>query len=484
VLAGVGAAQAITMLVNLARTKLLAVLLGPAGVGVISVIDQVTQVVLQVSALSLPFASIKFLSRAHSRGEHAFRRTYSSLLSAVLGLTGAGALLALVARSVRPELFGISVAGYGGLLLPALLAVPAMALHGLFVQVLAAARDPRASVLLTLIIAAGLTVAAYIGISLDGIPGLYWATLACSYLVVGGVMWYLSRTLGFSPFDGSARITPLFEDNRDLFTFILISYALAVALPVSYGMLRYAVLGALGESAAGLLQAALLLSGAFTRLLNPMNGLYLTPIVNRDIPIPAKLRAAAEFQGMLMMLLGLLAVPVLLFTDGLVRLLFSASFVEIGSIAYLFVVAQCVALLAGVHQALLIGLDDLKTYGMLVGSSQLSLGVLAWILVPRYGVLGAAIAVLISSVAVFGLTFARLRSKHGFAQSPRILTLMGSGFLALLAIGAWAAHSDPQDLLVMAGKVGLCLLFMSAILLFWRREGHWRQLEHDGGPRA
>ena len=47
-----GGIQALTMLAGLARTKVLAVLLGPAGVGVASVVDQVVSLVAQLGAKS------------------------------------------------------------------------------------------------------------------------------------------------------------------------------------------------------------------------------------------------------------------------------------------------------------------------------------------------------------------------------------------------------------------------------------------------
>jgi hypothetical protein len=57
VLAGVGAAQAVSMVVSLMRTKRPAVLPGPGRVGMTSVIDQTALIVLQVSALSLRYRS-------------------------------------------------------------------------------------------------------------------------------------------------------------------------------------------------------------------------------------------------------------------------------------------------------------------------------------------------------------------------------------------------------------------------------------------
>ena len=60
-IAHVGTLQIIGAVVFVVRVKTTAVLLGPAGVGVVSVVDQFVQLVLQLAAVSLPFAAVKFL---------------------------------------------------------------------------------------------------------------------------------------------------------------------------------------------------------------------------------------------------------------------------------------------------------------------------------------------------------------------------------------------------------------------------------------
>src|SRR5215211_8549786 len=75
-----GSIQALTMLAGLARTKVLAVLLGPAGVGVASVIDQVVSLVAQLGSLSIPFVGLKFLARARDGTNDDTRRIYDALV--------------------------------------------------------------------------------------------------------------------------------------------------------------------------------------------------------------------------------------------------------------------------------------------------------------------------------------------------------------------------------------------------------------------
>ena len=83
----IGSLQVLAIVLNFVKSKTIAVMLGPEGVGVISVIDQVVQSTSYFCALSLPFASIKFLSRSHSESEDAFKRSYSSFLKGLLILS-------------------------------------------------------------------------------------------------------------------------------------------------------------------------------------------------------------------------------------------------------------------------------------------------------------------------------------------------------------------------------------------------------------
>ena len=61
VLFTIGAIQLLQMVVLLARTKGLALLLGPEQVGVLAVIDKLIAVFVQAASLSLPFAALRFL---------------------------------------------------------------------------------------------------------------------------------------------------------------------------------------------------------------------------------------------------------------------------------------------------------------------------------------------------------------------------------------------------------------------------------------
>src|SRR5215831_10689785 len=65
-IAALGGVQITAMALNLIRSKVVAVTLGPSGVGAIGLVDQVTTLVAYVIAFSLPMAAVKFLSASHS----------------------------------------------------------------------------------------------------------------------------------------------------------------------------------------------------------------------------------------------------------------------------------------------------------------------------------------------------------------------------------------------------------------------------------
>ena len=83
-------------------------------------------------------------------------------------------------------------------------------------------------------------------------------------------------------------------------------------------------------------------------------------------------------------LVGLIGLPVVLFPQLILTLMFSSSFTPVAGLVYLFVIGQIINQLAGVHQAFLIGVDDFKTNTIMVTCGQLFFAALAWTLAPRY----------------------------------------------------------------------------------------------------
>ncbi len=466
IIALIGAVQALAILVTLIRAKIFAVTLGPEGVGIVGLVDQVVQLVTYISAFSLPFISVKFLSLAHSRGSEEFQRTYANFLHALLVLTVTGTAVAIGLLIWRPTLFGWSLADYTALLVPALLSVPLNALHGFFSNVLAAAQRARDSSLLTLGIATALTAAGCLGILSAGLLGLYWANLgACLFVAVIMVKYFRVR-LGLPIRNSGQGIVSELRANPGIIGFAAITYLSACGLSIGYLVSRHAVLTHFGEAQAGVLHAVIAVSAAIGLVLNPANGLYLTPILNRGIGIEEKMEASLGFQRKLVIVLCAIAMPVVLFPGAILTMLFSPLFVEGSHVLFIFVAAQFLTQLAGVYQALMIGFDDLLMYGAITTASNLVLIVIAMTIIPQVGLAGVGIAFFIAAASMTLLTLSRLIRKSRLRLPYQMTYSMFYGLIALLGAGSLFRESVSWDIGVVIVKILIYGLFLGSLLLF------------------
>ncbi len=206
VLISIGAIQLLIMFVALVRAKVLSVLLGPSGFGVVGAIDQATLTAMQLAHLSLPFTALKFMSRRHSDGHDAFERTYASFFRALLWV----ALLAVIVLEGllwwRPGVFGAELVEYRRYFAIAFLGIPSLMLNVLLINALAAAQRGAAGALVNLVIGAVAATAAIVGVTLGGFGGLYVASVLSALAATAGVVWYLHHSLRLSITSPGARL--------------------------------------------------------------------------------------------------------------------------------------------------------------------------------------------------------------------------------------------------------------------------------------
>jgi len=470
IIATLGGIQVLAVIFNVLRSKLLAVLLGPEGIGAASVVDQTAALVLQISAFSLPFASVRFLSRSHSQGPDAFRRTYSALFSTIVALTSIGAFLCLAIVFWKPSWLGAELGAYRNLLIPALLSVPAMALHYFIVQVLASAQKARLSGLFLLIIAIVQTVGALVGTRMNGLLGYYWVTLIGNYLLVAGMLLFFKWKFSLPLVDREADLRREIRTSPDIVSYTLIMFSISYILPFSNILTRLAILRNAGEAQTGLMQAAIALAAALNMILNPANGMYLTPMMNRADSPSQKISTALEFQRKLLLVIPVIAVPMVLFAPLLLLLFYSSRFVEVRQYFYLFVIAQFLVQFAGISQAVLIGLSDLVVYVIMVGLGQLSLGLIGWELAPLWGIYGVAIGYIFSSLAILIACNIRLTLRHGWSVPVTHWALSGYGLFGLVLAGVLFRESA-LNMTTALLSIGYYLIFILSLgMIFGRPE--------------
>jgi antigen flippase len=463
-LARIGAFQVLGGLIFLLRTKVMALVLGPDGVGLVSVIDQFVQMVLQLSALAVPFAAIKILSKAHSESAEAFRATYAALLRLLLALGSVGAALGITLISFEPNWVSASLGAHIPLVTVGLLTLPAMILHAFFRNVPAAAMQPLTSAVWDVVTAAVLAGLAIAGIWLLSLPG-YFVGQFVGCIVVSVVYYlYLARRFGLSIAGPVSSIRDVLRANHSFVELSLTSYAVAFVTPLAFFIVRATVLENFGVVTAGLLQAAMGISLAINLVLNPLNGLLFTPLVNRGLSASDKLREAMEFQRKLLLPITLVILPPTLFPDLVVAALYSSRFAEAAHVLYWFVLSQAMLQIAGVYTALMIGLDRPKAYAVTMVTGMAANAVLAILLVPALNLLGAGFAAFVSASLVGLGTFWYLHAREGF----KIGRAVGFGTLLLFAAiglaGAFVGIRPSLELPDLLAKSLVCAAMLGFVV--------------------
>ncbi len=472
----VGALQIVGVLLFVVRVKTTAVLLGPAGVGVVSVVDQFVQLVLQLSAVSLPFAAVKFLSRAHSRGQADFRSTYHALLNLLIPCTLLGASVALLAVAIEPVWLDAALGEHRTLLALGLLAVPAMALHGFFRNVPAAARQPRVAALFDLVSAGVMATAVITGVVAGGITGYFVGLLVGAVAVVVAAFGYLRVTLGLGIGRGRGVVREQLRLHPDLIEFLLIMYLVSFTAPLSLTIARTSILTHFGETQAGLLHAAIAISLAVNLVLNPVNGLLLTPAMNRDIPKAEKFGAALEFQRKLVLAIGILVGPLVLFPDLVVGFLYTKEFVPVAAVLFWFVVGQVLMQIGGVCTAVMIGLDHTRAYGATIAAGHVIVAAGAWLLAPAYGLAGVGLTLFGAALAVCVLAFVFLRMSTGFSITWRVASATVFLVAGLVLMGWISSRVESMAFGSFVGKSSVYLLFVCLLLPLSLRQEELRGL--------
>src|SRR4030095_4611457 len=373
-LLALGGIQALTMLAGLARTKVLALLLGPAGVGVASVVDQVVSLVAQLGSLSIPFVALKFLSRTRDESADETRRVYDALVLLLVLASVTSAAIATTVAAVWPSTFGDGLAPYRSALIVALLGVPPFSFFPAVLRFAGAA----------------------IGVTSGGLVGLYVANAIVLVITVAGMQWYLGRSLGLrlSSRTSATDAVVALRSQPGLTSFAGSMYVLALTSPLAYLFARSILLSTHGAIEAGLVGARYGIGVSIRLVLNQANGLYLTPLVNRNTPKTERIAAVAEYLRILIVLVVLSTLVCVLFPAQWIALLYSSRFGGAVSLVAVFVLAEAVLLVAGVYQALLIGFDDIFGFLVCTVAGQLLTIVLAQWLVASDGGAGVGIAFL------------------------------------------------------------------------------------------
>ncbi len=455
----IGLLQVLTMLVQLVKTKSLALLLGPDLVGVMAVIDKLLAVVVQTVSLSLPFAALRFLPALWAKNPLAFRVQFLRMRNVLVVTTVVALAATLLVTAVRPATWGAQLLPYREILLYALLGLPVLALIP-FLQNAMAGRLEHNRAMLIALGHASVLAAASAGVLWKGLSGFYllYAGLGLALVVAAGraVLRMPAGTPASAP--GGPRF-PL-ALPRPVWRFSGALFSLAVIAPYAALFVHYRVLQDHGAETAGWMAAAIGIGLAVRGVLGSAHPVFLTPHINRPGSAADRMAWANAFQTTLCFLAALALPPLLLFPALAVRILYSGAFVPGAVFVGLFVLTEIVTLLAGTYGGLVVALDDLRFHVIQNVVAQVLIVVIAFGLVAPLGILGAGLALLAGPVFLLGATTAFLHLRHGITVPARVFLLMGLLVASVVAAGfagaSWPEFTGP----VLALKAGVYLVVL------------------------
>lgn len=449
----IGALQVAAMLVLMVRTRWLAAILGPERVGALAVVDRLLAVVAQTAAFSLPFAAVRFLPAAREAGEAAFGRLYRSMRDLLLLLTGIATLGVAATYLLFPSAWREDLGAYRDVLPWAFLALPATTLVPFLQNAVAGGLRHNRAMAFNAVHAVVFAATAIVGAHAAGLEGLYGA-----YAVGGGALCVAAfarlRPRGAAD-DGRGFTAPPPEVLR----FSAVLLLLAFASPYAAWRVGNGVFTTCGDRATGFMQAAVGVSLAVRGVLGAAHMVLLTPQVNRGGDLAERLRFADAYQRTLSLLTAVCVPPLLLFPEVVVSILYSDRFLPGAAFVAAFTLTEIVGLVAGSYQAVIVAAGRLRYHvGQNVAAQTLMIGAAA-LLIPRYGVAGAAAASLVPPCALWVGTTLYLRRRLGLRPSAANLRLHVAVILVLAASGAAGLLLPGASLgaLGIKAAVGACL---------------------------
>lgn len=455
-----GGAVLLRILLVLLRNKLLAIWLGPAGLGVLSQINGISDIVALACTGGFGVALARFTAGSSKsdregvpgeqqpgNGQALTPLTASMAARTAFRFMAVACLvtaIAVWALSASLAHWFIGNAAYASLMAVVAFIVPANAYYQYSLGLLQGAGRVRSQVVQSASYSVLWLVCAVILVWFFGLPGGAWSMVAAWFGVAFASWWLLrSAHLHSLAFQDGALWKKQPGDATALAAMARyggIALVSALSIPMTAVGLRAVLIHYNGEVAGGFYQVPVAASNLTYAVLTTALSGFVLPHVYRHIHNRQQLHA--ELETTLRLILAFMTpvvVVLLLFRHTFAHLLFSAKFQMAASMIapqlcadWLHVIVWWLALPllpAGLYAVSFC--CEAAAFFLTVG--------LAWLLVPRYGLAGATLAAAMAQGAVLLSLWAfRARHDHLRLRQTTWLALVGCG--ALIFATAWLSR--------------------------------------------
>lgn len=324
---GGGSLGAVKLATGLVRVKILAILLGAAGVGVLAQAAQFTLVAIALTSVSMAVGIINRTRDERLRARHGSDRlTLGTALVTLLVFSACYMVAAMVCRPfIAAKIFQGTLSE--SQLLPVLLGVPFAVLSSGYMEGLFYSRDRFDLYVKAGSVASVMELLLYTGGAwLGGISGVLMAVGMSSVTLLASYLWHLRQL-----HEGWRALFPLtFEwaEAQALLRYAVVMLMTAALGYVSVLYVRAEVLGEYGPKANGLLQVALALSAySLPFVTNGVWG-YLHPLASKLGDTPETKQELLRVLRMVAILSSLGSVAVLSVPELLIKIAYTGDFSE------------------------------------------------------------------------------------------------------------------------------------------------------------
>ena len=467
----IGGASALNLAIGMLRTKALAMLLGPAGIGLYGVFAAVTDLARSVAQLGINASGVRQIAEAvGSNDEHRIARTVTVLrrIAVALGLLGMASLIVL-SRQVSQWTFGSEqhAAAIAWLSLAVFFRLVAEGQAALF-------QGMRRIVELAKIGVMGALAGAVVSVALavlmgeaGVVPGLI-ATAVLSTLI----SWWYARSIRVQPVRMSG--LEVREEAASLLKLGLAFMASGLLMTGAAFAVRAIVLRHSGVDAAGLYQAAWTLGGMYVGFVLQAMGTDFYPRLVGVIGDGAHANRIVNEQAQVSLLLaGPGVIATLVFAAPVVTAFYSTEFtLAIDALRWICLGMALRVVTWPIGYLIVAANHRLVFFATELAWTIVNVG-LSWVCVTRYGLAGAGIAFFGSYVFHGFMVYAVVRHMHGFRWTAQtwqhgwiFVVSIGVVFVAFHSLpGAWALGAGALFLLASAWRTASALVRMAPELL-------------------
>ena len=450
----IGASSVAAVALGMVRAKVMAVLLGPAGVGLFGLYGSIVELTQSLAGMGVNSSGVRQIAAAVGSGDaDRVARTVAVLRRTSLALGALGALLLLVfSREISTVTFGTDRHTFGvALLSVAVLLRLVAAGQAALIQGMRRISDLAMISVWAAVGGTIVTIPAVYALGEDGVVPSLVAVAATGILA----SWWYSRRVRITP----AAMT-LSETWTEAAPLLKLGFAFMASALLTIGAayaIRVTVLRTLGVEAAGLYQAAWAIGGLYVGfILQPMGADFYPRLTASAQDHPECNRLLNEQAHVGLLLAGPGAIAILTVAPLVIALLYSPAFAPAAGLLRwlcLGMALQAVTwpvgflLLAKGEQRLFLAVD--------VAWTLVHVG-LAWACVRSYGVDGAGMAFLGSYVFHGVVLYPLVRRLTGFRWSSEV-RLSALLFLVLLAAAFSAFALLPRTAATLVGGLAFAV---------------------------